>query len=199
MRLNGSHQPEVPWNLAESLPGCQFLVEVEDTDPDFDELRERTEGRDVEPSGDSGVIAGRAFEEGNHYAALMQISVGPVNPSFETVVTIDHREYPEMSATGEGSSGNSSFEMASGMVLVGTDDGVSIEWETEAEVFGKVAQMGQRVINPVANRVVKRFFSSIQERLHDLQMADAGESTDDDSRGLIDKVLGRSNSDSDTT
>jgi hypothetical protein len=53
--------------------------------------------------------------------------------------------------------------------------------------------MGQRVISPVANRVVKRFFSSVQDRLHDLQMADAA-STEDD-RGLVDRVLGRSTTD----
>jgi hypothetical protein len=128
-----------------------------------------------------------------------------VNPTFETVVTIDHREYPEMSASGEGSSGDSSFEMSSGMALSATDDGdggdgVAVEWETEADVFGKVAQMGQRVINPVANRVVKRFFSSVQERLHDLTITEvedreaAGES-DDGGRSLVDRVLGRGESD----
>ena len=181
-----------PVLIEESLPGCQFLVEVEDTDVDFDDLRERTADRDVEPTSDTDVIAERAFEEGGHYAALMQISVGPVNPTFETVVTIDHREYPEMSAAGEGSSGNSSFEMSSGMVLAESEDGdgVAVEWTTEAEVFGKVAQMGQRVISPVANRVVKRLFSSVQSRRHDSQVVD--EETEDSGRSLVDRVLGRS-------
>jgi carbon monoxide dehydrogenase subunit G len=190
-----------PVLIEESLPGCQFLIRVDDTDVDFDELREQTADRDTEPTGDPEVIAERAFEEGGHYAALMQISVGPVNPTFETVVTIDHREYPEMSASGEGSSSNSSFEMSSGMALSETDDGVAVDWETEADVFGKVAQMGQRVVNPVANRVVKRFFSSVQEQLHDHQLADV-EATDtgngdvsESERGLVDKLLGRSESD----
>jgi carbon monoxide dehydrogenase subunit G len=191
-----------PVLIEQSLPGCQFLVEVEDTDVDFDELRETTADRDEELSGDPAVIASRAFEEGRHYAALMQISVGPVNPTFETVVTIENRDYPEMSAVGEGSSSNSSFEMSSGMALEGTDDGVAVDWETEAEVFGKVAQMGQRVVNPVANRVVKRFFSSVQTQLHDLKMADVADASADESkssgRGLVDRFLGRSGSDSDT-
>jgi len=187
-----------PVLIEQSLPGCQFLVEVEDTDADFDALREETEGREAELTGDPDVIAGRAFEEGKHYAALMQISVGPVNPTFETVVTIDDRDYPAMSASGEGSSGDSSFEMSSGMTLAEADDGVEVEWETEADVFGRVAQMGQRVVNPVANRVVKRFFSSVEERLDDLALADDEEAestdaaTDDDSSGgLVDRVLGR--------
>jgi uncharacterized protein len=192
-----------PVLIERSLPGCQFLVEVDDTDVDFDELRESTADREVEPTGDPEVIAQRAFEEGGHYAALMQISVGPVNPTFETVVTIENRDYPEMSAVGEGSSSNSSFEMASGMVLSEADDGVAVDWETEADVFGKVAQMGQRVVNPVANRVVKRFFSSVEDELHDRQIADdegeipADESdTSEGGRGLVDRVLGRSESDS---
>jgi hypothetical protein len=194
-----------PVLIERSLPGCRFLVRVDDTDADFDALREETADRDVEPSGDPEVIAERAFEEGGHYAALMQISVGPVNPTFETIVTIAHREYPEMSAVGEGSSGDSSFEMSSGMSLSETDGGVAVDWETEADVFGKVAQMGQRVVNPVANRVVKRFFSSVQDQLHELRIEDLdgdrttgdSEGTDDD-RGLVDRLLGRSGSDADS-
>ena len=199
-----------PVLIEQSLPGCQFLVRVEDPDVDFDALREETADREVELSGDPEVIADRAFERGAHYAALMQISVGPVNPTFETVVTIDHREYPEMSASGEGSSGDSSFEMSSGMALAESEDGVAVEWETEADVFGKVAQMGQRVINPVANRVVKRFFSTVQERIHELTLVDAGgteaepatPAEDGESgggRSLVDRVLGRGKSDTENT
>ncbi len=189
-----------PVLIEESLPGCQFLVRVDDPDVDFDELRDRTADRDVEPTGDPEVIADRAFEEGGHYAALMQISVGPVNPTFETVVTIDHREFPEMTASGDGTSSNSSFEMSSGMELSAAEDGVAVDWETEADVFGKVAQMGQRVVNPVANKVVKRFFSSVQEQLHEHQLADVAAANADDGdasgeRGLVDKLLGRSGSD----
>jgi carbon monoxide dehydrogenase subunit G len=187
-----------PVLIEQALPGCQFLVEVDDPDVDFDELREATADREAELTGDPEVIAERAFEEGDHYAALMQISVGPVNPTFETVVTIDHRDYPEMSASGEGSSSNSSFELSSGMVLAESEDDVAVEWETEADVFGKVAQMGQRVVNPVANRVVKRFFSSVQETLHENRIEDVeadGDGDDGDGRGLVDRVLGRSTED----
>jgi len=193
-----------PVLVEQSLPGCQFLERVDDTDVDFDELSEATAGHESELSVVPEVIAERAFEQGGHYAALMQISVGPVNPTFETVVTIDQREYPEMSAVGEGSSSNSSFEMSSGMVLSETENGVAVEWETEADVFGKVAQMGQRVVNPVANRVVKRFFSSVQENLHDTRLGDADDvsaesDANESGRGLVDRVLGRSNSDSDSS
>jgi hypothetical protein len=189
-----------PVLIADALPGCEFLLHVESEDPDFDELQERADERDVELTGDPETIAHRAFREGERYAALIQISVGPVNPTFETVVTIDERDQPRMRASGEGTSGDSSFEMSSGMHLDTTEDGVEVHWETEADVFGKVAGMGQRVINPVANRVVKRFFSSVQTKLHELTLAEVepadeteeGDGADD--QGLIDRVLRRSNS-----
>lgn len=189
-----------PVLIADSLPGCEYLLHVESDDADMDELSERAADRDVELTGDPETIAQRAFREGEWYAGLVQVSVGPVNPTFETVVRIDERDQPRMSASGEGSSGDSSFEMSSWMELEPTDDGgVAVEWGTEADVFGKVAGMGQRVINPVANRIVKRFFSDVQSTLHELQLTDADTPTaddKDDGRGIVDRLLGRSSADS---
>lgn len=209
--LDGTTKEEVwlalsdPVLVASALPGCEFLVRVDDTDVDFDALREEHAGDERELTADPDVIESRAFEEGGTYAALVQISVGPVNPTFETVVTVEEREFPEMTASGEGSSGGSSFEMSSSMTLSETDDGVAVDWRTEADVFGRVAQMGQRVVNPVANRVVKRFFSTVQQRLQELEMAGdetdgtgsdgGGDGTQSDNRSLTDRLLGRSNGD----
>ncbi|WP_231184922.1 SRPBCC domain-containing protein [Haladaptatus sp. DYF46] len=166
-----------PVMIKEALPGCQFLVRVDDDDPDFDALREQTaddEDPPTLPEADPEDIAERAFEEGAHYAALMEIGVGSVKPSFETVVTIAEREFPEMAAEGEGSASNSSFELEAGMALEETEDGVAVDWNAQTDVFGRVAQMGQRVINPVANRVVSRFFGNIEEQLRDVETDDTG-------------------------
>jgi carbon monoxide dehydrogenase subunit G len=187
-----------PVMIEHALPGCEFLVEVEDTNPDFDALRDEHEGRDVEPTSDPEVIAERAFEEGSHYAGIVGISIGPVNPTFETVVTIDERDQPYMEASGEGSAGDSSFEMTSWMDLTDIDDSVEVDWNTEADVFGRIAQMGQRVINPAANQVVKRFFSSVQDEIREREIAEGGtveeaESAEgSDDRGIVDRILGRS-------
>lgn len=173
-----------PVMIKQSLPGCLFLVAVDDPDDvDFDALREEAEGVEdppILPDADPEVVAERAFEEGHSYAALVELGVGSVKPSFETIVTITEREFPTMHAEGEGSASSSSFEMKSGMTLTDTDEGVEVEWWAEADVFGRVAQMGQRVINPVANRVVKRFFGQIADRL--------GEVGDDESSGLRDRI-----------
>nr|WP_209438501.1 hypothetical protein [Natronococcus sp. JC468] len=82
-KLNDTTTEEVwlalsdPIMIENALPGCQFLVEVEDTDVDFDALREEHGDRDVEPTSDPETIAERAFEQGNHYAGVIGISIGP--------------------------------------------------------------------------------------------------------------------------
>lgn len=171
-----------PIMIKEALPGCQFLVRVDEGDVDFDELEASATDEDPPtlPEADLETVADRAFVEGGRYAALMEVGVGSVKPRFETIVTIERREFPEMDASGEGSASNSSFEMNSGMHLAETDEGVDVEWWTEADVFGRVAQMGQRVVNPVANRVVNRFFKQIQGQLTEVSA--------ESSSGLRDRV-----------
>lgn len=167
--------PNLIWH---SLPGCVFLVKIEEDDPDFDALREEYEGTEPELTADPDAIGERAFQEGDRYAAILELSVGSVSPSFRTTVTIDEREQPRMSASGEGSAGNSSFEMDSGMELSDNDGGVDIDWHAEADVFGRIAQMGQRMLNPVANRVVKRFFGNVQDNLDEVAAAEAGDGSE---------------------
>jgi len=172
-----------PVMVKNALPGCQFLVEIDDPDDvDWDDLVEAAEGTEDPPTlpeADPEDVAERGLTEGAHYAALVQVGVGSVKPRFETVVTIDRKEFPEMDASGFGSASDSSFEMDSGMMLAETEEGVDVEWWTEADVFGRVAQMGQRVINPVANRIVGRFFKQIQTELSDVG---------DQSSGLRDRI-----------
>ena len=182
-----------PVLIRNALPGCEFLVEVDSESPDFDELREQNADRDWETSMDPDVVAERSFEEGCHYAALMEISVGSVSPSFETIVTITDREFPKMLATGQGESGNSSFEMNSGMELHETDDGVGVEWWTEADVFGRISQMGQRMISPVANRVVKRFFQRVQNQVEEMGEGEPATTSpeDDSGSGLSGRIRDR--------
>jgi len=173
-----------PYMIKQSLPGCQFLSKVENPDDvDFEELREAEpdENPPILPEADLDDVAARGFEEGEHYAALLELKVGAVKPSFKTVVTIDRWDYPEGAASGEGDATGSSFEMDSSMELTDHDEGVDIDWHAEADVFGRIAQMGQRVINPVADRVVSRFFGNIEDQL--TEVAD-----DEGAGGLRDRI-----------
>lgn len=166
-----------PVLLAQAAPGCEFATKVDDPDNvDFDALREEAASREDPPTlpeADPEDVAERAMEEGDHYAAVLGVQVGSVNPTFEAVATVAKREFPEMHAEAEGASSDSSFEVNSGMRLEETEGGVTVDWWGESDVFGRVAQMGQRVMNPVANRLVNRFFSQVEDRLNEVSESDS--------------------------
>lgn len=177
-----------PVMVQNALPGCQCLVHVDDPDDvDFDTLQSQAI-EDESDSFDPEAIAERAFQEGETYAAVMSISIGAVKPRFDTLVTIDDRDFPTMTASGKGDGGDSSFDMDSGMTLSETDSGVTVEWWATVDIVGRIASLGQRLINPAANRIVKRFFSKIEK---ELRSTSASRVETERNNGLVGSVRSR--------
>lgn len=165
-----------PIAVRDALKGCQFITPMDD-DFEWDEY-EPAEDVETLPEADPDVVADRAFEAGQDYAALMQVGVGSVKPKFETTVAIEDRDDEEfvMTATGSGSASGSSFSMDSGMRIheLEDGDGSQIEWWTEADVSGRIAQLGGRVINPVADKIVNNFFTAIESEMTEVEETDSG-------------------------
>ncbi|MDY6764540.1 MAG: SRPBCC domain-containing protein [Halobacteria archaeon] len=197
MEFNGEFElegvtPEEAWLvmsdpvvIKKALPGCKFLTKIESDDFDFDSYEPPEEEPKTWPDIELEEVAERSFKEGETYAALMQVGVGSVKPTFRTKVTISKREFPVMNATGSGESSNSSFELQSGMTVSETENGSKIEWWSETNIMGRIAQMGQRVINPVANKVVNRFFKNIENQILETEEREKSEGIGNRIRNLL--------------
>jgi carbon monoxide dehydrogenase subunit G len=163
-----------PMAIQQALPGCKFLTRIDGEAFNFDEHEPEQES-ETAVEHDPEVVEERAFATGEEYAALMEVGVGSVKPSFETRITIDECDYPSMRASGSGSSSGSAFTMNADMSVSETEDGTKVEWTAEIDISGRVAQMGQRVLNPVANKVVNQFFNNIEEQILALEERNAQE------------------------
>ncbi|MXV64157.1 carbon monoxide dehydrogenase [Natronorubrum sp. JWXQ-INN-674] len=165
-----------PVAVRNSLKGCRYITPMDD-DFSYDEY-EPDENLETLPEADPEAVAERAFKEGQQYAALMQVGVGSVKPRFETTVTIEERDEEQfiMTATGSGTASGSSFSMESGMQIhpLEGSEGSRIEWWTEADISGRIAQLGSRVIEPVANKIVSNFFGDIERQMSDVEETDSG-------------------------
>jgi hypothetical protein len=53
-----------------------------------------------------------------------------------------------------------------------TETGSVIEWGAEADISGRIAQLGGRVINPVADKIVNKFFSNIEQQMTEVEASD---------------------------
>jgi hypothetical protein len=173
-----------PIAVRDALKGCRYITRIDDDDFNFDDY-EPDEDVETLPDADPDAVAARAFEAGGVYAALMQVGVGSVKPRFETRVTIEERDFPRMVATGGGDASGSSFEMESWMDIEETDDGSIVRWGTEADVSGRIAQLGGRVMNPVADKIVSNFFGNIEKQMTGFEESEKSAGIRDRLSGLI--------------
>ncbi|MFT4921303.1 MAG: carbon monoxide dehydrogenase subunit G [Haloarculaceae archaeon] len=163
-----------PVAVRNSLKGCRYITPMDD-EFSFEDY-EAAEGLETLPKADPEEVVERVFEEGVTYAALMQVGVGSVKPRFESQITIDERDGDayRMRATGGGSASSSNYELEAWMEITETDDGSAVEWGAETDIAGRIAQLGNRVIDPVADKIVNNFFTSIEQQMSDVEETDTG-------------------------
>lgn len=98
------------------------------------------------------------------YRARVRIKVGPISARFAGKVLISDRNAPiSYRITGEGEGGIAGFAKGYAVVaLTEADESCAtiLSYEVEAQVGGKLAQLGQRLLNGTAKKLADEFFSN---------------------------------------
>src|SRR5207245_834820 len=112
--------------LKQSIPGCQELDKLSDTE----------------------------------FAGKVVATVGPVRATFSGKVTLSDLDPPQSyTITGEGSGGVAGFAKGSAKVTLTEDgDATVLSYAVQAQVGGKLAQIGSRLIDGVARKMAGDFF-----------------------------------------
>jgi uncharacterized protein len=99
------------------------------------------------------------------YTAVVVQKVGPVSATFTGVVTIsDIVEGRSLRISGEGKGGPAGFARGGADVAFEkTEDGTRLRYDVKANVGGKLAQMGSRIIDGFAKKLADEFFTRFQE------------------------------------
>ncbi|MGA9252152.1 MAG: carbon monoxide dehydrogenase subunit G [Roseobacter sp.] len=99
--------------------------------------------------------------------ALVVLKVGPVKAKFKGKVTLNPDNPPEhFSLTGEGNGGAAGFAKGGADVtLEDHPDGTLLRYDAKADIGGKLAQLGSRLIQGTAKKLSAKFFSSFAERV----------------------------------
>jgi carbon monoxide dehydrogenase subunit G len=103
--------------------------------------------------------------EENELAAKVVLKIGPVKAKFSGKVLLDPSEAPSaFSLNGEGSGGVAGFAKGGADVhLEETDEGTLLRYEAKAEVGGKIAQLGSRLVSSTAKKLSKQFFDNFEK------------------------------------
>jgi carbon monoxide dehydrogenase subunit G len=99
--------------------------------------------------------------------AKVTLKVGPVKAKFGGNVTLDQSDAPErFSLKGEGSGGVAGFAKGGADVELEEDgDATVLRYTAKADVGGKIAQLGSRLISSTANRLAGQFFTKFKEEV----------------------------------
>jgi carbon monoxide dehydrogenase subunit G len=97
--------------------------------------------------------------------AKVVLKIGPVKAKFTGNVTLDQTGAPEnFSLTGKGNGGAAGFAKGGADVtLIEQGDGTLLKYTAKAEIGGKLAQLGSRLIVGTAKKLASKFFVKFAE------------------------------------
>jgi len=102
----------------------------------------------------------------NSFAAVAKIKVGPVSARFKGNVELTDLDPPNgYRISGQGEGGVAGFAKGGANVRLneGPDNSTVLVYDVEANIGGKLAQLGGRLINGVAKKNADQFFAKFAE------------------------------------
>lgn len=105
----------------------------------------------------------------NTYEAVMNVRVGPVAGVFSGKLVISNEDHPNsytMTVDGRGKPG---FLKGTGDVILTKqgEDQTSMEYTGEVQIGGKLAAVGQRLIDTVAKSIISQAFETLDNALRE--------------------------------
>lgn len=97
--------------------------------------------------------------------AVVKVKIGPVSASFKGDVTLQNIVAPESyTISGEGKGGIAGFgKGGADVTLTDLGDSTLLGYEVKAQVGGKIAQLGSRLIDSSAKKLAGQFFTKFNE------------------------------------
>ena len=103
----------------------------------------------------------------NEYTVQMTARVGPVSAKFKGRMTLSNIQAPNSySIAFEGQGGVAGFAKGGADVsLAPAGDDTKLSYTAKANVGGKLAQIGSRLVDAAANKVAGEFFTAFNEKI----------------------------------
>lgn len=115
-------------------------------------------------------------KDGDALKALVNIKIGPIGARFTGKVTLSDLNPPtSYTITGEGQGGTAGFAKGAAKVRLADDGaGTLLSYDVDAQVGGRMAQLGGAVIDATAKQMANTFFKRFGEIVAPSQAAAGG-------------------------
>ncbi|HEX3502624.1 MAG TPA: carbon monoxide dehydrogenase subunit G [Xanthobacteraceae bacterium] len=104
----------------------------------------------------------------NEMSAVATVKIGPVKAKFKGKVTLSDLDPPNgYKISGQGDGGVAGFAKGGATVkLTPKDGGTLLSYDVDAQIGGKLAQLGQRLVNGAAKKVADDFFENFAKAVN---------------------------------
>lgn len=101
----------------------------------------------------------------DEFSAKVVLKIGPVKAKFGGAVRLSDKVHPESyRISGEGKGGIAGFAKGGADVALSVvDEGTKLSYSVDAQIGGKIAQLGSRLIDSTAKKLSAKFFDSFCE------------------------------------
>ena len=135
------------------------------------------------------------------FEATVVQKVGPVKATFKGAVTLEDMNAPNsVKLVGEGKGGAAGFAKGGADVtLTVVDGGTQLDYEVDARVGGKLAQLGSRIIDGFAKKMADQFFERFQAAVEEPaeateetpELAESADGEDENKKGWLGRLTGK--------
>jgi carbon monoxide dehydrogenase subunit G len=117
-----------------------------------------------------------------HFEAAVMLKIGPVRATFKGKVALEELvPYRRCVLKGEGQGGVAGFARGQAEVLLAPEDGgTALSYNAKATVGGKLAQIGQRLIDGAAKQIADEFFEKFAAAIAGPETGAPAETTEAD-------------------
>jgi uncharacterized protein len=107
------------------------------------------------------------------FSAVAKLKIGPVSATFKGSVELSDLDPPNgYTISGQGEGGVAGFAKGGAKVALGPapeGNGTVLSYDVEANVGGKIAQLGARLIDGVAKKMADQFFANFAQAVANSQ------------------------------
>lgn len=127
------------------------------------------------------------------FEAVVVQKVGPVKATFKGDVTIsDVVQGESLTLSGQGKGGPAGFAKGEARVTFrDTQGGTLLEYDVDAKVGGKLAQLGSRIIDGFAKKLADQFFERFQTGLEPAEATQQEDVAPEEQKGWIGRMFKR--------
>lgn len=101
--------------------------------------------------------------EDGKFNAVVKLKIGPISARFKGKVELTDLNFPKScKLVGEGEGGIAGFAKGGAAITLSElPDGCELSYDAEAQVGGKIAQLGARLLDGVAKKLADQFFNNL--------------------------------------